>query len=66
MDTRRPETPGECYGDFPVINAAFKVLHVDAHPDLAASKAIESEDIFEDQLDLYTKLENGREYLSMP
>ncbi|EER04629.1 hypothetical protein Pmar_PMAR019663 [Perkinsus marinus ATCC 50983] len=49
MAVRRGWIPGD---------QKLQVLHVDAHPDLAASKAIESEDIFEDQLDLYTKLEN--------
>ncbi|EER17606.1 hypothetical protein Pmar_PMAR023523 [Perkinsus marinus ATCC 50983] len=49
MAVRRGWIPGD---------QQLQVLHVDAHPDLAASKAIESEDIFGDQLDLYTKLEN--------
>ncbi|KAF4702047.1 hypothetical protein FOZ63_003785 [Perkinsus olseni] len=39
-------------------DSQLEVFHVDAHPDLAASKAIEPDDIFGDQLDLYTKLEN--------
>ncbi|KAF4728797.1 G elongation factor, mitochondrial 2 [Perkinsus olseni] len=39
-------------------DSRLEVFHVDAHPDLAASKAIEPGDIFGDQLDLYTKLEN--------
>ncbi|KAF4670524.1 hypothetical protein FOL47_001991 [Perkinsus chesapeaki] len=36
----------------------LEVFHVDAHPDLAASKALGPEDIFGDPVDLYTKLEN--------
>ncbi|KAF4673351.1 hypothetical protein FOL46_007391 [Perkinsus olseni] len=39
-------------------DSQLEVFHVDAHPDLAASKAIEPDDIFGDQLDLYMKLEN--------